>query len=74
MYIVVQFVLLLAFVSYFLFGIAKFSLMQQLTAILFIVFTSINIGALFENKKWAKIAESIRIFSAVPVLYILLFV
>lgn len=72
-YIVIQFLLLLAFVSFFLFGISKFSLPQQCIAILFIVFTSINIGALFENKKWAKAAEIIRMLSAIPVLYFLLF-
>jgi hypothetical protein len=72
-YIVVQFVLLLAFVSFFLFGVEKFSLAQRCVAVLFIVFTSINIGALFENRSWIKIAEIIRILLAFPILFFLLF-
>jgi alkylglycerol monooxygenase len=72
-YIVVQFVLLLAFVSYFLFGIEKFSFVKQLTGVAFIVLSTITIGTLFERKKWAAILEVIRLLLAVPVLYFLIF-
>jgi len=71
-YIMAQFVLLLAFTSFFLFGIEKFSDMQKYVAMVFIIYTTINLGALFENKNWAKIAEPIRLLVIIPVLYFLL--
>jgi hypothetical protein len=72
-YIVVQFVLLLAFVSYFLFGIEKFSFVKQLTGVAFIVLSTITIGTLFERKKWAAVLEVIRLLLVVPVLYFLIY-
>ena len=72
LYIVIQFAILLAFTSFFLFGIEKFSLAQKLVGLFFILFTSINVGAMFENKKWVTIAEIIRLLTIIPVLYFLL--
>ncbi len=72
-YIVVQFILLLAFVSYFLFGIEKFNFEKQLVGIAFIVLSTITIGTLFEQRKWAAILEVIRLLLAIPVLYFLIF-
>jgi sterol desaturase/sphingolipid hydroxylase (fatty acid hydroxylase superfamily) len=72
-YIVIQFALLLAFVSYFLFGIEKFGIEKQIVGIAFIVLSTITIGTLFEQKKWAAILEVIRLLLAIPVLYFLIF-
>jgi hypothetical protein len=71
-YLSIQFLLMLAFVSFFLFGIEKFNLTQELIAIGFILLSSITIGSLFERKKWAAVLEVVRLLVAVPVLYYLL--
>jgi sterol desaturase/sphingolipid hydroxylase (fatty acid hydroxylase superfamily) len=72
-YIFIQFVLLLAFTSFFLFGIGDsanpgFSMGQKIAAFAYITFSVINIGALFENKRWVKVAEIIRLALIIPVL------
>jgi sterol desaturase/sphingolipid hydroxylase (fatty acid hydroxylase superfamily) len=71
-YIVIQFAVLLAFTSFFLFGIEKFTALQKYAATFFVIFTVINLGALFENKNWVKLAEIIRLISLPFVLYLLL--
>ena len=71
-YIFVQFLLLLAFASFFLFGIEQFNLLQKIVAIAFIILTTITIGTLFENKNWSKILEVIRLVSSIPVLLFLI--
>ena len=72
-YIVVQFALMLAFVSYFLFGIEQFNLQKQIVGVAFIVLSTITIGTLFERKKWAAVLEVIRMLLVIPVLYFLIF-
>ena len=71
-YLIIQFGLFLAFVSFFLFGIEKFDLTQKLIAIGFIILSSVTIGSLFERKKWAAILEAIRLLLIIPVLYFLI--
>ena len=76
-YIVFQFALLLAFASFFLFGVGdaehpKFNTLQKYIATFFIIFSVINIGGLFENKNWSKPTEIIRLLCIPIVLYFLL--
>ncbi|MEN9448400.1 MAG: hypothetical protein RJA25_1690 [Bacteroidota bacterium] len=70
-YIIVQFATLLAFVSYFLFGIESFDIYQKIAGILFIIVSTITIGTLFEGKKWSRILEFIRILAAIPLIFFL---
>lgn len=70
-YICIQFLTLLAFVSYFLFGIAKFDIYQQLAGITLIVLSTISIGTLFEYKVWPAYLEFIRLLLAIPVMFYL---
>lgn len=72
-YIVLQFGLLLAFVSFFLFGISNFDVTKQIVGVGFIVLSTITIGTLFEYKRWPKMLEVFRLFLIVPVLYYLIF-
>ena len=72
-YIVVQFILLLAFASYFLFSVAQFSLPKQIVSILFIFISSVTIGTMFENKKWLFRLEFLRILMIIPMLYFLIY-
>ena len=72
-YIVVQFILLLAFASYFLFSVAQFSLPKQIVSILFIFISSVTIGTMFENKKWSFRLEFLRILMIIPMLYFLIY-
>jgi hypothetical protein len=67
----VQFATLLAFVSYFLFGIESFDICQKIAGILFIIVSTITIGTLFEGKKWSRILEFIRILAAIPLIFFL---
>lgn len=71
-YIVVHFFLLLAFVSYFLFGIEQFNLTKQIIGIAFIVLSTITIGTLFEQKRWSVVVEIIRLLLVFPVLFFLI--
>lgn len=72
-YIVIQFALLLGFVSAFLFSVEKIDIYRQVVGVGFIVLSSLTIGSLFERKKWAAILEIIRIILAIPVVYYLFF-
>lgn len=71
-YIMVQFALFLAFVSYFLFKVEIFTQSQRVVAILFVVFSAISFGNLFEQRKYGIAIEIIRVLMAIPVLYYLL--
>lgn len=70
-YIVVQFILLLAFVSYFLFGIQGFDFYQELVGVCLIVISTISIGTLFEGHRWSRILEFVRLLVAIPVMFYL---
>jgi len=70
-YIVTQFVTLLAFVAYFLFNIEKFNSYQEFVSVGFIILSTISIGTLFEGRKWSKILEFIRLLLAIPLLFYL---
>ena len=76
-YITVQFAILLGFTSFFLFGLGDdanpgFTDIQKTVSLVFITFTVINIGAMFENKAWVKFAEIIRLLMIIPVLLYLI--
>ncbi len=72
-YIAIQFILMLLFVSYFLFQVEKFSVQKQLVATFFVVLSAITIGSLFENNKWIRWLEIFRLLIIIPVLYFLIF-
>ena len=72
-YIAIQFVLMLLFVSYFLFQVEKFSVEKQLVATFFVVLSVVTIGSLFENNKWIRWLEVFRLLIIIPVLYYLIF-
>ncbi len=59
-YIFVQFVLLLAGTSAFLFGIKGIDLPARIAISLLVIFSVLNIGGLFENRRWAVLAEALR--------------
>lgn len=71
-YIFVQFLLLLGFTSFFLFGIEHFSDTQKLAAIGFIVLSTITTGTLFENRSWSKVLEAVRLVLAFPLIWFLI--
>lgn len=71
-YILFQFVILLVGTSAFLFGQKGLDWTQRSVLSLFIIYTVVNIGGLFEKKKWVLIAEILRIVClAVLIGYIL---
>ena len=71
-YIVIQFLLMLAFVSYFLFEVEQFNFTKKIIGVAFIILSTITIGTLFEKQKWSVILEIIRLLLAIPVLYLLI--
>lgn len=66
-YIFMQFVLLLGVTSGFLFSLEKFDRFQQVILAGFIVLTTINMSGLFENKRWAKTSEYLRLLAFSPI-------
>jgi sterol desaturase/sphingolipid hydroxylase (fatty acid hydroxylase superfamily) len=60
-YLFSQFVLLLTFSAYFLFTYATFDTFSNAINALFICLSLLALGALFEGRKWAKVAEVIRL-------------
>ena len=70
-YIITQFAMLLAFVSYFLFYFQHFTQFQTLAAVVFIVVSTISIGTLFEGKKWTRVLELVRLLLAIPLMFYL---
>lgn len=60
-YILFQFVLLLAGTSAFLFGIKDIDLTGRIGISLLVIFSVLNIGGLFEARRWAIAAEVLRV-------------
>jgi alkylglycerol monooxygenase len=60
-YIFFQFVLLLLGTSAFLFGMKKLDPIEVGYVSVFIIYTVVSIGGLFEKQKWVTIAEILRI-------------
>jgi hypothetical protein len=60
-YLLVQFVVLLAYTAFFLFGYAKFSLIEQVAGASLIVISLLILGGLFEQKLLANTFEYIRL-------------
>lgn len=73
-YILAQFAILLSFSSYFLFaaGMNKFDTLQQVAGFAFITWSCINVGAMFENKRWLVISEILRMIAVIPLLILLI--
>lgn len=59
-YIFIQFVLLLAGTSAFLFGIKEIAFPARVAISLLVIFSVLNIGGLFESRRWAIWAETLR--------------
>ncbi|MBS1686949.1 MAG: sterol desaturase family protein [Bacteroidetes bacterium] len=59
-YIFIQFVLLLAGTSAFLFGIKEIAFPARVAISLLVIFSVLNIGGLFESRRWAIWAEALR--------------
>ncbi|MCW3128135.1 MAG: sterol desaturase [Bacteroidetes bacterium] len=59
-YILFQFILLLAGTSAFLFGIKSIDIYGRIAISLLVIFSVLNIGGLFEARRWAVAAEIAR--------------
>lgn len=68
-YILIQYGILLAFTSYFLFNLNKFDLTYQLLFAGFIIYSISVFGGLLELKKWARWNELIRLVLLVVIIY-----
>lgn len=72
-YVLVQYVLLIAGTSYFLFSEAKPPFSQnfglKLLIIIFIVITVVNLGGIFEKKEWVKALEVLRLIALPALVY-----
>jgi len=60
-YIFFQFVILLIGTSAFLFGIKKLAPIEVGYVSIFVIYTVVSIGGLFEKQKWVVLAEGLRI-------------
>lgn len=63
LYVLFQYILCLVATALFLFNESKFSLVEQGFITAFITFTVVNCGVLFEQRKWVKWAEWLRIIT-----------
>lgn len=70
-YLLVQFVLLLAFTAIFLFTYNKLELIEQFAGAGVIIVSLLGIGGLFESRKWATNLELLRLL-VVPVFGLLI--
>jgi sterol desaturase/sphingolipid hydroxylase (fatty acid hydroxylase superfamily) len=77
-YIIVQFAILVAFTSFFMFSVGNelnqngFTIVQKIVAFAFIAYSVLTIGAMFEKKSWVRFAETIRVLLMIPVLLYML--
>ena len=71
-YIFIQYLALLGILSYFLFNVSKFILVEQLMIAAFVVVSAVIFGGLMENKKWSKGSEILRVVAAL-VMYVYIF-
>jgi len=60
-YIMIQFIALLAGTSVFLFNVTQYDTIEKITYILLILWLVINIGGIFEQKRWIVVSETLRI-------------
>lgn len=59
-YILVQYLIILAVTSGFLFNLDKFTRWEQIGIAVFIIWSITNIGGIFEKKKWSFLLEYLR--------------
>jgi hypothetical protein len=59
-YILFQYLLVLGITSGFLFNLDKFSRIQQILIAGFIVLSTMNVGGLFDKRRWAFVLEASR--------------
>ena len=74
LYVLFQYVLCLIGTALFLFNAANFTLMEKIAITTLITITVVNCGVLFEQRKWVKWAEWLRIVSYPVLLAMLTFV
>jgi sterol desaturase/sphingolipid hydroxylase (fatty acid hydroxylase superfamily) len=74
LYVLFQYLLCLGGTAMFLFNAGKFSLAQQAFVTVLISIVVVNCGVLFEQRKWVKWAEWIRIFAYPLLLSVLTYV
>jgi alkylglycerol monooxygenase len=67
-YALVNYLILLAGSAFFLFNEEAFPLHEKLGIAALIVWTTLNIGALFEHKSWFKVSEIVRILALLATL------
>jgi len=60
-YVLVHYLLLLGFTSYFLFGLAQFDWVDRLAAVILIALSLAALGELLAAKKWATVFEYLRL-------------
>lgn len=72
LYVLFQYVLCLGGTALFLFNAGKFSFLEKTFISILISFTVVNCGVLFENKRWVKWAELMRII-LYPILFFWIF-
>ena len=63
LYALFQYLILLGLTSWFLFNQADFSMSFKVMIAFLIALGAVTVGALFENKPWARIVEGLRILS-----------
>lgn len=59
-YILIQYLIILAVTSGFLFNLDKFARWEQIGIAVFIIWSITNIGGIFEKKKWSFLFEYLR--------------
>jgi len=67
-YVLVHYLLLLGFTSYFLFGLAQFDWVDRLAAVILIALSLAALGELLAAKKWATAFEYFRLAVATGLL------
>lgn len=68
-YVLVQYVLLLAGTSVFLFNLDKMQIIDKVVFAAVIIFSVVSFGALFENRSWGFPMESLRLILIISAAY-----
>lgn len=60
-YVFFQYLIVLGGTSFFLFSLDKFDILGKVVASLFIIWSIVNLGAIFESRKWVIVSEFLRL-------------
>ena len=71
-YVSFQFLVLMTSTMFFLYYVNELEISKKIISALFIIFSVASFGFLFENRKWSRLIEFIRLI-AVPIAFISLF-